>query len=430
VLDAIQFDLGLPRTSGRYDLTQAMAQAHTPGVGIALIEGGAIAETRYAGLTRVGSTSPVTEHTLFQAGSISKSVAAACALRVVADGRLDLDEDVNDRLRSWRVPGNGDWTPRVTPRLLLSHTAGTTVGGFVGYPAGTPVPSTVDVLNGQGNGLPVVVAGLPGLGYSYSGGGFTVLQQLLVDVTGQDFPALAHELVLDPVGMHDSTFAQPPPQERSADAACGHYPGPVVVPGGWHTYPEVAAAGLWSTAVDLARFFLAVRASLLGHDGALLPKELAEQMATPAHPTSSYGLGLALADEPRRIGHGGDTQGFTSWAQVSVDSGQGAVIMTNSFYGAALIRYGFEPILERAFGWASPPAASPAAAPTAPTRYGEFLIEPAGEQLRLVYGQQPPITLSPVDGYWSAVPVNLELRFEPGILVITQDGEQTRVPAS
>ena len=430
MLDEIldRLDLGLPRSQGPVDLARVMKEAHTPGVSIALLDGGAITETRYAGVRRVGTDTPVTEHTLFQAGSISKSVAAACALRLVADGRLDLDEDVNARLTSWRIPSNGDWIPRITPRHLLSHTAGLTVGGFVGYPAGARVPSTVDVLNGRGNNVPVVVAGLPGLGFNYSGGGYTVLQQLLVDVTGQDFPTLAADLVLDPVGMRDSTYAQPLP----ADAASGHHPGPVMVPGGWHTYPEMAAAGLWSTAVDLARFFLAIRASLLGQGGALLPQRLAEQMATPVLPGIAYGLGLDLGplDNPRTIGHGGDTQGYTNWVRIAVESGQGAVIMTNDFYGAALIHDVLVPALNRAFGWTTPPGPSPAPAPTSPTRYGDFLVEPVGGQLRLTYAEQPPVTLSFVDDYWSARAVNIDVRFEPGVLVVTQHGVDTRVPVS
>jgi CubicO group peptidase (beta-lactamase class C family) len=428
-----RLDVGLPRSSGPVDLLRAMEETHTPGISIALLDGGAITETRQAGVARAGSDAPISEHTLFQAGSISKSVAAACALRLVADGRLDLDEDVNDRLASWRIPSNDGWAPRVTLRHLLSHTAGLTVNGFAGYPTGTGVPSTVDVLNGLGNTMPVVVAGLPGLGYSYSGGGYTVIQQLLVDVTGKDFPALAGELVLDPVGMRDSTYAQPLPPDRAGDAASGHHMGPVMVPGGWHTYPEMAAAGLWSTAADLARFFLAVRASVLGHDGALLPQRLAEQMVAPAHPTSGYGLGLELTppESPRTIGHRGNTQGFENWARIAIDSGRGAVIMTNGYFGLVLIHAVLVPVLSEAFGWSDPPGPSPAPAPTAPTRYGDFLVEPVDGQLRVAFRDQAPLMLSFVDGgYWSSREANIDVRFEPDALIATQDGAETRIARS
>src|SRR5262245_12357797 len=434
MLDAIlsRLDVGLPRSSGPAHLARASCGTRAPGVSLALPDGGEIAETRCAGVTRIGTDTPVTEHTLFQAGSISKSVSAACALRLVADGRLDLDKDVNARLTSWLVPSNFGWTPRVTLRHLLSHTAGLTVNGFVGYAAGQPVPSTVDVLNGRGNTMPFVAAGVPGLRYLYSGGGYTVMQQLLVDVTGQDFPTLATELVLGPLGMRDSTFAQPLPPDRAPNAASGHHPGPIMVPGGWHTYPEMAAAGLWTTAVDLARFFVAIRASVLGQDGALLPQSLAEQMVAPGHPDSAYGLGLELAPPaiPRTIGHRGNTQGYENWARIAIESGRGAVIMTNDYFGLVLIHGVLVPALSEAFGWIAPPGPSAATAPIALTRYGDFLVEPVDRELRLTYAQQPPLQLSLVDGYWSGRDANVDVRFEPGVLIVTQNGVETRASAT
>jgi CubicO group peptidase (beta-lactamase class C family) len=429
-----RLDLGLPRSAGPVDLREAMAECHTPGLSIARVDGGVIAETMGAGVLHTGSDAAVTERTRFQAGSISKSIAAACALRLVADGRLDLDEDVNTRLRSWRIPTNDGWTPRVSLRQLLAHTAGTTVEGYIGYPQGTPVPSLVDVLDGRGNSMPVVVAGLPGVRYRYSGGGYSVMQQLLVDVTEQDFPTLADELVLRPLGMGDSTFLQSSADElagqaASGQAASGHHPGPVPIPGHWHSYPEMAAAGLWSTAPDLARFFLSIRASLLGERGALLPQSIAEQMATPATSARPYGLGLqvAPAGEPRLIGNDGNTQGYENHAELSVDSGQGVVVMTNGYYGRALIHQVLVPALHRAFGRqpAKPRSSSPP--PGAPTRYGDFLVAPTAGGLALTYADQAPLQLSSVDdGRWSASSVNVDVWFEDGHLVVEQNGESVR----
>ena len=421
-----RLDIGLPRSAGRVDLPTAMRACHTPGVGIALIADGAVAEIVCGGVREVGTTEPVTESTLFQAGSISKSVAAACALRLVADGVLGLDDDVNDGLRSWRVPDNDGWQPRVTLRQLLSHTAGMTVGGFVGYPQGTSVPSVPDLLAGRGNSGPVVVTGLPGLRYSYSGGGYVVMQQLLVDVTGQDFPTLAARLVLQPAGMRDSTFAQPLPASLARAAATGHHPGPVAVPGHWHTYPEMAAAGLWSTAGDLARFFLAIRASLDGLPGALLPRHIAEQMIAPAPDGTPYGLGLQLAaaSEPASIGHGGNDQGFENHAVLYTDTGQGVAIMTNSFYGSALIRAILLPALTDAYGWPWLPTTPPSSpAPTSPAHYGDFLVEPSGIDLMLTAAGQPPLLLSASDdGHWRARNVNINAWFDDDTLILAHDG--------
>jgi len=426
-----RLDLGLPGSRGRVPLAEAMAAAHTPGVSIALIDGGAITETVAAGVAEAGGARAVTERTLFQAGSISKSVAAACALRLVADGVLDLDADVNDRLTTWRIPAADGWQPRVTLRQLLSHTAGTTVGGFVGYPQGTPVPTVPQLLDGHGNSLPVVVSGLPGLRFRYSGGGYTVLQQLLADVTGTDFPALAAELVLGPAGMSESTFAQPLPPERAGSAATGHHPGPVPVPGRWHTYPEMAAAGLWSTATDLARFLLAIKTSLSGTPGALLPRHIAEQMATAQTDQAPYGLGLALArpGEPATIGHSGDDQGFEAHAVLYPGTGQGIVLMTNGFYGSDLIQQIVLPAVARAYRWPGPVPAPASPAPAAPGRYADFEISPAGDDLLLTAAGQQPLRLHPRGaGRWAAGSLALEVWFDNTTLVIEQDGTQTGYP--
>jgi CubicO group peptidase (beta-lactamase class C family) len=425
-----RLDVGMPRSHGRVDLPGAMAMCHTPGVGIALIDNGVIAETAFVGVREVGRDDPVDEHTLFQAGSIAKSIAAACALRLVADGVLDLDDDVNEKLTSWSVPANDGWQPRVTLRQLLSHTAGTTAGGYIGYPRGTPVPSLPDILDGRGNSEPVVVAGMPGLRYAYSGGGYVVMQQLLVDVTGTDFPTLAQRLVLGPAGMVDSTFAQPLPDALATNAASGHHPGPVAVPGRWHTYPEMAAGGLWTTAIDLARFFLAIRASLAGEPGALLPQHIAAQMATP--PTDfAYGLGLVVSPlgEPARIGNYGNDQGFENHAVVYLESGRGIVVTTNSFYGQALINQVILPVFAEAFGL--PGAPVPPVRPGAPTpgRFGDFLVDPAeGADLVLTYAQQPPVGLrGDGSGVWRGNAVNVDVWFDGGTLVVEQFGETSRI---
>jgi CubicO group peptidase (beta-lactamase class C family) len=428
--DALErLDLGLPGSRERVDLAAAMVAAHTPGVSIALIDGGVIAETVSAGVVEAGGARPVSEQTLFQSGSISKSVAAACALRLVADGVLDLDGDVNDRLKSWRIPANDDWQPRVTLRQLLSHTAATTVGGFIGYPQGTEVPSVPRLLDGHGNSLPVVVSGLPGLRFRYSGGGYVVMQQLLADVTGADFPALAAELVLGPVGMSDSTFAQPLPPALAGSAATGHHPGPVPVPGRWHTYPEMAAAGLWTTATDLARFFLAVKASLTGAAGALLPQRIAEQMATPQTSQAPYGLGLTLAPpgQPSTIGHGGDDQGFENHAVLYPDTGQGIVMMTNGFHGRELIDQIVVPAVARAYRWPGHRPASTSPAPAAPRRYDDVEVSPAGGDLLLTLAGQQPLRLHPRgDGRWTSGSLTIDVWFDNSTLVIEQDGAQVR----
>ncbi|MGA8113449.1 MAG: serine hydrolase domain-containing protein [Actinocatenispora sp.] len=425
------FTIDQPRCTEPVSLDAGMARCLVPGASIALIEDGAISGAWSAGVRRLGEPDPVTERTRFQAGSISKAVAAACALRLVADGRLDLDEDVNDRLRSWRVPANDGWQPRVTLRHLLSHTAGTTVHGFPGYPRGARVPSVPEVLDGHGNTMPVRVTTLPGLQYAYSGGGFTIMQLLLADVTGTDFATLAAELVLGPAGMADSTYAQPLPADLAATAAAGHRDGPTVVTGDWHTYPEQAAAGLWSTAGDLARFFLAVRDSCLGRPGALLPVEVARQMATPHAANSRYGLGLQLAAEggPASVGHSGDDQGFQATAVVHLGTGHGITVMTNSDCGYGLIRELVLPVVGDRYGWTGRRRGTgtvPVGAGDLAGRYvgdeAEFVVRADHGDLELVLAGQPPVRLRRgADNEWHARTVNLDVSFHDDVLVVRQE---------
>ncbi len=189
-----------------------MAELNVPGVSVAVIDQGKIAWAKGYGLRESGGTEPVTPQTLFQAASISKPVSATAAMVLVSAGKLDLDEDANVELRSWRIPGNKfTEQARVTLRGLLSHTAGLTVHGFSGYAAGKATPALLQILDGQkpANSAPIRVDVLPGSIHRYSGGGYTVLQQLIQDVTGREFPAAMRYLVLAKVGMEASTYEQP-----------------------------------------------------------------------------------------------------------------------------------------------------------------------------------------------------------------------------
>src|SRR6478735_6983144 len=227
-----------------------------PGVSLSVIDGGVIVCEGAYGVRENGSPDQVTTSTLFQACSISKPIVALAMLRLVERGVLDLDADVNDVLTSWRVPPSGNWQSRVTLRQIASHTAGLTTGGFPGYGRDDPLPRLLDVLTGTApaNTAGIRVDTLPGTQFRYAGGGTTVMHQLLEDVTGTPLPELVRDLVLAPLGMHDSHYAQPLPPDLHSRAASGHLRDGSVVPGGWHVYPEIAAAGLWTTASDLARY--------------------------------------------------------------------------------------------------------------------------------------------------------------------------------
>jgi CubicO group peptidase (beta-lactamase class C family) len=192
------------------------------GLSLAIIDDGKIIKARGYGFTDKSGKTPITTSTLFQAGSVSKSVAALGALRLVEQGQLALDEDVNAKLQTWKVPEN-EFTKdeKVTLRRLLSHSAGLTVHGFPGYAVGSPVPTLVQVLDGEkpANTPAIRVDCVPGSQWRYAGGGYTVMQQLLIDVTGQPFPEFMQKSVLKPLGMAQSTYAQPLAQRHGHNDA-------------------------------------------------------------------------------------------------------------------------------------------------------------------------------------------------------------------
>jgi len=329
-----------------------MAQLHVPGVSIAVIHNGSIEWVRGFGVKQIGGAS-VDPDTLFQAGSISKPVAALAALHLVQEGKLSLDADVNTELVNWKVPASplANGKP-VTLRELLTHTAGFTVHGFPGYAADTPVPTLIEVLDGQkpANTPPIRLQSEPGSQWNYSGGGYMVMQQILVDTAKEPFPTLLHDTVLAPIGMTHSTYRQPLPSNLQSDAATPYRSDGTAVSGGAHTYPEMAAAGLWTTPSDLARYEIEVEKSLDGKANHVLSKELTQQMLTSGK--GEWGLGVEIggsASDPY-FTHGGANEGFRNLFVAYEHHGDGAVVMTNSDNGVALLKEIIESIATE-YGW-------------------------------------------------------------------------------
>jgi CubicO group peptidase (beta-lactamase class C family) len=417
----IKLDAVMPGESGQpRHLDDVLKRLAVPAVSVAAIRAGEVDWAEAWGMSDRERAATASARTLFQAGSISKPVAALVALRLVASGALDLDEPVREKLVSWQVPANDGWEARLTVRHLLSHTSGLTVHGFPGYPSGAAVPSLPDVLSGRGNTAPVRVRTIPGFQYSYSGGGYTVLQQLLIDVTGSSFPELARELVFEDLEMSDSTYEQPLPRELWHQAASGHRTGGAPVAGRWHLYPEMAAAGLWTTPTDLAKFIVAVRRTR--HRGGILPVELATEMLTRQAPNFPVGLGIKFdagigpafrgAGTERAFGHGGDDQGFLAIMIVYDVSGDGAVVMSNSDDGGAVVIAVLE-AMARAYRWAGRPVAEhdPPSRTEVDALAGSYRFEDGtraelvadDRELHLTLGGQQPIRFTEAEpGRWDA----------------------------
>ncbi len=377
---------GRPPTSFR--LAERMEHYHVPGVSIAVVDSGRIAWARGFGVKEVGTVDSVTATTLFQAASISKPVAATAMLRLVEEGRLDLDTPVNRYLTSWKVPENA-FTARepVTLRRIVSHSAGLTVHGFPGYAAGEPLPTVPQILDGAppANTAPVRVDTLPGAISRYSGGGVTVEQLLMTDVTGEPFPELMKRLVLDPAGMARSTYEQPLPEQRRGEEAAGYRSDGTPIEGRWHTYPEMAAAGLWTTPTDLLKWAMAITAARDGAPDGLLSQEMAREMLTPQKGDFGLGPGLGGTGSGFHFGHGGANEGFRCQLIYFPETGQGAAVMTNGDGGGGLAQ---EILLAVAseYGWSDYGPREIDALAMDSTALDSFVGE---------YGlDQPPVTLS------------------------------------
>jgi len=325
---------------GKAGLTERMKTYRVPGVSIAVINGNDIEWEEGYGFLESGGTSPVTPDTLFQAASISKPVAAAAALYYVEKGVLGLDEDVNSRLRSWKVPENA-WTKkgRVTLRGLLSHTAGITVSGFPGYAEGKERPTLKQILDGAkpANTPPIKVDIEIGSRFRYAGGGYAILQQLLTDVLGRPFPFILRDAVFIKLDMSQSTYEQPLPQALAGRSASGHRANGSVIPGRWHTYPEMAAAGLWTTPTDLALFAREIMLAKEGKSDRLLSQVMVELMLSPVKEGVGLGLFVKGSGQDLQFSHSGGNEGFRCHMMVYPERGQGAVVMTNGDLGGELL---------------------------------------------------------------------------------------------
>ena len=323
-----------------HTLTERMKMQRVLGVSVAIVHNGAIEFAKGYGVESIGGK-PVTPDTLFQAGSISKPIAALAALHLVQEGKLSLDTDVNSVLTTWKVPASSA-APGATVALreLLTHTAGFNVHGSPGYAADAPVPTLLQVLNGEkpANTGPIRLENAPGSQWNYSGGGYTVMQQLLLDASKQSFAELLHDTVLEPIGMTHSTYEQPLPVRLKSEAATPYDRDGGPIPGGAHTYPEQAAAGLWTTPSDLARYLIEVQQSLQGKANHILNPDLTKQMLTPGK--GNWGLGLQIGGsvaDPYFM-HAGVNVGFESLIVGYQNHGEGAAIMTNAEGGLRLAK--------------------------------------------------------------------------------------------
>jgi len=358
-------------------LADRMRFYQVPGVSIAVIDKNAIEWSRIYGEKDIQTRQPLTSDTMFQAGAFSQMMTAAAALRLAGEVKLDLEADIGTLLKSWRIPPTSESgsNPKITLRALLTHSANVSDYVFPGYAQGEPLPTLPQILGGEpsANSGPAWVPGRKSsaLRTRYSEPGYMIAEQALIDAAGIPFPALMDAVVLEPLGLKNSTFAVPLPVELRARAATGHVREGQPVTGLWKNYPEAAAKGLWTTPADFAAFVLDLLRTAGGAPGKILSPEAARTMLSAQ--VESYGYGFVVEGKGDDILFNlrGKTHGYACFMTVYPAKGQGAVIMTNSDNGFLLIQEIMAGLSE-AYGWAHYKPEEKSVLRLETAAYGEF----------------------------------------------------------
>jgi CubicO group peptidase (beta-lactamase class C family) len=313
-----------------------LAQFSIPGAAVAVIEDGQVIMARGFGVADAAHKVPVTPATLFNIGSTSKSVSAWGVMRLVDEGKIGLDDPVQRRLTRWHLPASPFPADGVTLRRLLSHTAGLSVSGYRGWGPDDVVPSLERSLSGDDNGAGAVsIVAPPGSSWSYSGGGYTLTQLLVEEVTGLSFADYMRDAVLQPLGMTDSSFALTPAVLGKASRAYDELGEETPTP----RFAEVAAAGMYASIRDMACYALA---SIGDERASKVLKLTSLDLMTTAAPATDgrWGLGYAIQaagngfpDGVERIGHDGGNRGWQTFFWVSRGRRDGLIVLTNGSDG-------------------------------------------------------------------------------------------------
>ncbi len=323
-----------------FNILERLKFHNIPAVSIAVVSNYKIEWVKAYGIADIASNNPASIQTLFQAASISKSLNGVGAMKLVQAKKVDLNTDINTYLNSWKFPyDSGSGNKKITLANLLSHTAGLTIHGFPGYEVTDTIPSVYQVLDGKSpaNTKAVRSQFAPATRVQYSGGGTTISQVLISDVSKKPYQQYMYEEVLTPLGMTSSFYDQPAPANKRALLATGYQTNGQEIKGKYHIYPEQAAAGLWTNPTDLAKYIIETQLSYQGKSSKVLSQETTRLRLTPVvNKEAALGAFIMTKGNATYFQHGGANEGFRCQYFGDLENGNGVVVMVNSDNGAIL----------------------------------------------------------------------------------------------
>jgi CubicO group peptidase (beta-lactamase class C family) len=318
-------------TIPRWTLEERMEHSRAKGLSIAIIRNYKIEWAKGYGWADEAEQRKVTTTTRFQAASISKSLNSLGILKLAEQGKFDPEADINTYLKQWKFSYDSlSKNKKISTNNLLSHTAGLGIHGFPGYERSNALPSVEQILDGTKPANTKAVRSIfePGKRFEYSGGGTTITQLLVTNITGENYTAYMQKEVLGPLDMTNSSYQQPPAD--TTNLATGYYQNGNPVKGKFHVYAEQAAAGLWTTPTDLAKYIIECQLALEGRSHKVLSPSMMKKRLTP-YIDSAAALGAFIENrgDTKFFTHNGGNEAFLCTSYGSMENGNGVVIMIN-----------------------------------------------------------------------------------------------------
>lgn len=280
------------------------------------------------------------EKTVFPGASLGKPITAMAALNLVEKGVLKLDEDINNKLKGWKVPSNEfTKTEKVTLRRLIGHTSGYNRYYGANYMPYEKIPTIAQTLNGEtpSKHPSAKLINVPGEKYTYSNPGYLILEKLLEDVTGKMFEDVIDKLVFEPSGMENSSYKQPAPKRLMTTKAIGYSEN--LHPYYYNIISFKAAGAILTTPNDLAKFTSTLLADHKKGNNTILSQEMTNKVFNRGSRMEKLGFTLFNWNDDISFRHTGQNYGFTSFMFGSVNKEQSLIIMANGVNTHELFNY-------------------------------------------------------------------------------------------